>query len=334
MLLSRHTRRRQFITFLGGAAAGWPLAARAQQDWRVRRIGLLTRGVETDRVVEVQIGATREVLAKLGWIEGRNVRYDVRLSDDDPDRLRAHADELVRLAPDAIVAISRPATLAVLQRTRAIPIVFANVGDPVVGGILKNVARPEGNATGTTSLYQSIAGKWLELLREAAPRIARVALIFVPGIVGENYFAVIDAAAAVLGVKVIQTPYRDAAELERAFDAFAGEPNGGLVIVPPPPRGSSRELINRLALKYRLPSICANSYDAADGVMMSYGSDSIETYRNAASYVDRILRGAKISELPVQFPTKFELVINLKTAKAIWLTIPEALLLRTDQLIE
>jgi putative tryptophan/tyrosine transport system substrate-binding protein len=328
-------RRREFITILGGAAAAWPLTARAQQGGRVRRIGILSRGPETERVTQAQRRAMQEALAKLGWIEGRNVRFDLRFSDDDPDRLRAQADELVRLAPDIIAVASVPATRALLQRTRTIPIVFTNVGDPVAGGLLKNIARPEGNATGITSLFQSISGKWLELLKEAAPHTARVALIFVPGIVVENYFAVIDAAAEVLGVKAMRTPYRNAAELERAIDAFAAEPNGGLVIVPPPPSGSNRELVNRLAQKHRLPAIYpAKDYGPAEGGMMSYGSDVVELNRTAASYIDRILRGAKINELPVQFPTKFELVINLKTAKAIGLTIPEAFLLRADEIIE
>jgi putative ABC transport system substrate-binding protein len=263
------------------------------------------------------------------------VRFDLRFSADDPDRMRANADELVRLAPDVIAVSSVVATRTLLQRTRTIPIVFTNVGDPAAGGLLKNIARPEGNATGITNLFESIAGKWLELLKEAAPRTARLALIFVPGIVAENNFPVIDAAADVLGVKAMRTPYRNAAELERAIDAFAAEPNGGLVMVPPPPSSSSRELINRLAEKYRLPTIYSSrDYGPAEGGMMSYGSDGLQPSRIAASYVDRILRGAKINELPVQFPTRFELVINLKTAKAIGLTISEAFLLRADELIE
>jgi putative tryptophan/tyrosine transport system substrate-binding protein len=331
--MDRNLGRRKCLAVLGGALV-WPLAARAQQDGRVRRIGILTRGIETARVVQAQLSAVREGLAQRGWMEGRNVRFDSRLYDDDPDLLRAHAQDLVRLAPDCIVAGSRPSTLALLQRTRTIPIVFHNVGDPVEGGILKNIARPDGNATGATSLYHSIAGKWLELLKEAAPRTSRVALIFVPGIVGEVYFPVIDAAAAALGIKVVQIPYRNGAELERAVDTFAAEPNGGLVIVPPPPRGASRELINRLVLKHRLPGIAASDYDSADTVMMSYGGDSVEPVRIAASYVDRILRGAKISELPVQFPSKFGLVINLKIAKAIGLGIPATLIARADGLIE
>ena len=327
-------KRREFITLLGGTAATWPLAARAQQPERLRRIGYLDVGAEADRISQAREGAMREGLAKLGWVEGRNVRFDVRDSARDPDRLRAHVDELVRLAPDVIVVVSGPAAQALLQRARTIPIVFTTVGDPVAIGLLKNIARPEGNATGITSQYQSLGGKWLELLKEAAPRTTRVALIFAPDILNDQYFGVIDAAADVLAIKAIRTPYRNAAELERAIDAFAAEPNGALLMVPPPPSPSNQELISRLAPKYRLPTIYANRYGAAEGGMISYGADDVEASRTAASYVDRILRGAKISELPVQFPTKFDLVINLKVAREIGLTIPEALLLRADQLIE
>jgi putative ABC transport system substrate-binding protein len=327
-------RRREFITLVGGAAATWPIAARAQQDGRVRRIGILERGIETDHLVQTRMSVLREGLAKLGWIEGRNARFDLRYSADDPDRLRANADEVVRLTPDVIAVATLPATRLVLQRTRTIPIVFTNVGDPVAGGLLKNIARPEGNATGATTLYESIAGKWLELLKEAAPRTVRVALIFAAEIVAENYFAVLDLAAEVLGVKVIRTPYRSAAELERAIDAFAAEPNGGLLMVPPPPSGSNRELINRLALKYRMPTIYSSSDYPAEGGMMSYGSGGVEPFRITASYVDRILRGTKISDLPVQFPSKFMLVINLKTARAIGLALPAFLQQRADEVIE
>jgi len=327
-------RRRDFIKAIGGSVAAWPLAARAQQGARVRRIGILTRSDETDRLVQAEQGALREGLAKLGWVEGRNVQFYLRYSADDPDRLRAHADELVRLAPDVIAVGSLAATRLVLQWTRTIPIVFLSVGDPVAGGLLQNIARPEGNVTGITSVYQSMGGKWLELLKEAAPHTARIALIFVPGIVVENYFAAIDPAAEVLGLKAIQTPYRNSAELERAMAAFAAEPNGGLVMVPPPPSGSTRELINRLALKYRLPAIYPGKAFATEGGMMGYGTNTVELHRIAASYVDRILRGAKIGELPVQFPTKFELVINRKTASAIGLDIPSTLLARADEVIE
>jgi putative ABC transport system substrate-binding protein len=331
-------RRREFINGLCGVAAApcvaWPLAARAQQDRRVRRVGILTRSDETDRLRQAEQSALREGLAKLGWIEGRNVQFDLRYSADDPDRLLAHVDELVRLAPDVIVVGSWPATRLMLQKTRTIPIVFINVGDPVAGGLLQNIARPEGNVTGITSVYQSMGGKWLELLKEAAPRTTRVALIFIPGIVTENYFAVIDPAAEALGLKAIRTPYRNAAELEHVMDTFAAEPNGGLVMVPPPPSSRTRELIDRLALKYRLPAIYPVKAYAAEGGLMGYGADTVQLALAAASYVNRILRGAKISELPVQFPTKFDLVINLKTAKAIGLDIPPTLRARADEVIE
>jgi putative ABC transport system substrate-binding protein len=324
-------RRREFIAGLGGAVA-LPLVAQAQQAEKMRRIGILDVAIETDRLAQTLHEVMREELAKLGWIEGRSVRFDLRFSAGDPDRMRAHADELVRHAPDVIAATSLAATRTLLQRTPTIPIVFNNVGDPVAGGQLKNIERPEGNATGITSLFQSLAGKWLELLKEAAPRVSRVGLIFNPGVVGAPYFAVIDSAAEVLAVRAMRLPYRDAAELERAIDTFASEPNGGLVIVPPSP--GNRELINRLTVKYRLPSISAGKDYAAEGGIMSYGSDNVEQQRVAASYVDRILRGAKVSDLPVQFPTMFKLVVNLKTAKAIGLTIPESFLLRADEVIE
>jgi ABC-type uncharacterized transport system substrate-binding protein len=276
----------------------------------------------------------REMLAKLGWIEGRNVRFDLRLSAADPGRMHAYADELVRLAPDVIVVAGGPTAQVLLQRTRTIPIVFTSVGDPVAIGLLKNIARPEGNVTGITGQYQSLGSKWLELLKEAAPHTVRVALIFAAENVNDQYFGVIDAAADVLGVKVFRTPYRNATELERAIDAFATEPNGGLIMLAPPPPPGARELINRLAIKHRLPTMYQSKYYPAEGGMMGYGTDAIEASRIAATYVDRLLRGAKINELPVQFPTKFELVVNLKTAKAIGLTIPETFLVRADEVIE
>src|SRR5262245_324045 len=326
-------RRRGFITGVCGTIAAWPLPVHAQQEGRVRRIGILDRGDEADRLIQGQQGAMREDLARLGWMEGRNVRFDHRFAAEDPQRLRLYADELVRLDPDVLVASSLAATRTLQQRTRTIPIVFVRIGDPVAGDVLQNIARPEGNVTGVTN-YQSLAGKWLELLKEAAPRTARIALIFVPGIVAEDYFDVIDTAAEVLGVKAIRTPYRNAAELERALDAFAAEPNGGLVMVPPPPALGHREVVNRLAIKYRLPAIYSSKYPPAEGGLMGYGADTVQLNRLAASYADRILRGAKISELPVQFSTKFDLVINLKTAKAIGLDIPPTLRARADEVIE
>jgi putative tryptophan/tyrosine transport system substrate-binding protein len=327
-------RRRDFIKVIGGVAAAWPLAARGQQDERLRRIGTLERGDETERAVQARRGAMREGLAKLGWIEGRNVQFDIRYSADDPDRLRANADELIRLAPDVIAVNSWVTTRALLQRTQTIPIVFTNVGDPVAGGLLKNIARPEGNATGITNLHQSFGGKWLELLKEAAPRTTRVAFIFAAEIVTDNYLAVMDVAAEILGMKAIHTPYRNAVELERAIGLFAAEPNGSLAMVPPPPSANRRELINRLALKYRLSTIYSTKDGTAEGGMMSYAPDNVETNRISTSYIDRVLRGAKVSDLPVQFPTKYDLVINLKTAKAIGLEIPPTVLALADELIE
>jgi putative tryptophan/tyrosine transport system substrate-binding protein len=327
-------RRRDFIAGLAGTAA-WPAVARAQQGARVRRIGILEVGDELDRANQARWDATRERLARLGWIEGRNARFEVRFSANDPDRMRVHADELVRLAPDVIAVASATATRALLQRTHTIPIVFTNVGDPVAMGLLKNIARPEGNATGITSLFQSLGGKWLELLKEAAPRTARVPLIFAPEIVSDQYFDVMDKAAEALALKTIRTPYRNAAELERAIANFAAEPNGGLLMVPPPPTPSNRELINRLAIKYRLPTNCPGGKQyAAEGCMMSYGSDTVELNETAAIYIDRILRGAKVSELPVQFPTKLQLVINLQTTKSLGLDLPYLLQQRADELIE
>jgi putative ABC transport system substrate-binding protein len=326
-------RRRRFIATLGAAAA-WPLAARAQLGERMRRIGILLRGEATEGMVKSQERVLREELAKRGWIAGRNVQYDVRYSADDADLIRTHASELVGLAPDVIAASSFPATRAVLQQTRTIPVVFINVGDPVAGGLVKSISRPEGNATGITSLYQSLGSKWVELLKEAAPRTARIALVFDPEKVNDQYFGVIDAAAEVLAVKTVRTPYRDAAELERATDAFAAQPNGALLMVPPPPRPAESELINRRAVKYQLPTMYSTPYYVLTGGMMSYGSPLVDSYRLAATYVDRILRGAKVSELPVQFPTKIELTINLKTAKAVGLTLPRPFLLRADELVQ
>jgi putative ABC transport system substrate-binding protein len=300
----------------------------------VRRIGILWRGDATEGVVEAQRGALLEGLAKLGWIEGRNVHIDLRYSADDPDRMRAHADELVSLGPDVIAASSFPVARAVLQRTRTIPIVFINVADPVAGGLLRNIARPEGNATGITSYYQSMGGKMLELLKEAEPRTARAALIFPPGNVNDQFFGVINAAAEVLGMKAVRTPYSNAAELQRVIGAFAAESNGALLMVPPPPSPANGELINRLAVKYRLPTIYSSRYYVVQGGMMSYGAPIVESYQLAATYLDRILQGTKISELPVQFPTRLELAINLKTAKAIGLTIPLTLYARADELVE
>jgi len=333
-------RRREFITLLGGAAAAaWPLAARAQQGERMRRVGVLMAGAEGDPDQKANLAVLWEGLAKLGWVEGRILRFDVRFGAGDLARIRASAAELVGLAPEVIVvAGTTAATIAVQQQTKTIPIVFTQGGDPVVNGLVRSLARPEGNTTGFSNFEPTIAGKWLELLKEAAPRVNKVALLFNSELsltaVGPAYISSIEAAAPTFSVQTVKLPVRDAIDIVRGIDVFAAEPNGGLIMLPPPPQGANRDTIIRLAVQHRLPAIYANRDNAAAGGLISYGSDLADQYRRAASYVDRLLRGAKVSELPVQFPTKFELVINLKTAKAIGLTIPEAFLLRADELIE
>jgi ABC-type uncharacterized transport system substrate-binding protein len=331
--MSSLAQRRSFLTLLGGAAAAWPAAAGAQQDGRLRQVGVLTGGTEDNSDTRAQLAALRDGLAKLGWIEGRNLRINPRFSGTDPDRMRPYAVELVSLAPDVILASSRPATTAVQDQTKTIPIVFTAGNDPVTEGLVQNIARPEGNTTGFTSFVDSISGKWLELLKEAAPPITRVALVFNPQTVNAGYFRPIEEAAPRLGVQAIKIPVRDPLETVRALDAFAAEPNGGLLVVPVLPN-DSYQMLHRVAAQHRLPDIHSNRNRVAEGGLMTYAADSLDRYRRAATYVDRLLRGAKVSELPVQFPTKFELVINLKTAKAIGLTIPEAFLLRADEVIE
>jgi putative ABC transport system substrate-binding protein len=325
-------KRRDFITLLGGAAA-WPLAARGQQDGRVRRIGVLAGGTEDDSATRANLTALREGLAKLGWIEGRNLRIDLRFTGTDPDRMQAYAVELVSLAAEVIVTSSRPTTTAAQERTKTVPIVFTAGTDPSTNNLLQNIARPEGNTTGFTSTVDSLSGKWLELLKEAAPHITRAALVFNPETVNVGYFRPIEAAAPSVGVQPLKTPVRDPLEVVRALDAFAAEPNGGLLVVPVLP-GDSYQMLLRLAGQHRLPAIHNSRGRVAAGGLMSYATDLTDNYRRAAAYVDRILRGAKISELPVQFPTKFNLVINLKAAKAIGLTIPATLLGRADEVIE
>ena len=326
-------RRREFIAGLGGAVI-WPVDVGAQRAERRRRIAILWRGNVTEGVVHAQQGALLEELAKLGWSEGSDVQFDIRYSNDDPDRMRAHAEELVGLDPDVIAASSFAVARAVLQRTQTIPVVFINVGDPVVGGLLKNIARPEGNATGVTSYYRSLGGKLLELLKEAAPCTTRAALIFDRANVNDQFFEEINTAAGVLSVKAVRTAYRDVAELQRAIAAFAAEPNGALLMVPPPPAPANGELISRLAIMYQLPTIYSSRFYVVQGGMMSYGAPIVDSYRIAATYVDKILRGAKMDELPVQFPTKLELAVNLKTAKAIGVTLRETFLALADEVIE
>jgi putative ABC transport system substrate-binding protein len=282
------------------------------------------------------VAALREGLETLGWTEGRNLHVDARFVGGDSKRVGAYAQELVSLAPEVIVCSGALQTRALQQQTETLPIVFVNVGDPVASGVVKNIAHPEGNTTGITNLFLSVAGKWVELLKEVAPRLARVALVFNPDFpVSGNYMAAIESAAATTGVKTTRTAFSNATEIERMIDAFAAEPDGSLIVVPPPLAWADRRLILRLALQHRLPVIFDDRLHAAEGALMSYGSDGTDLFRRGAStYVDRILRGAKPADLPVQFPTKFELVVNLKTAKAIGLVIPDSFLSRADEVIE
>jgi putative tryptophan/tyrosine transport system substrate-binding protein len=329
-------RRRDFITLLGGAVAAWPLAARAQQAERVRRVGVLVGGAENDPGSFAQMAALREGLAKLGWIEGRNLRIDIRFGANDPDRVRAQAAELVSLPTDVIVTTAAVATRAVQQQTQTIPIVFTAGGDAAANGLVRNIVRPEGNTTGFSTSEPSEAGKWLGLLKEAAPQLNRVAVVFNPevALTSPSYIATIEAAAPALAVQaIIKMPVRNAVDIVRGIDAFATEPNAGLLMLPPPDAGNVETII-QLAAQHRLPAIYPNRGNVAAGGLIAYGVDLADLSRRAASYVDRLLRGEKVSELPVQFPTKFELVINLKAAKALGLSVPLALLSRADEVIE
>ena len=334
MLLSRHTRRRDFITLLGGAAA-WPLAARAQPDGRVPLLGWLDAYDNSDTGFQSIRTALREALAKLGWIEGRNLKVEGRFGVTDANRLRAAAVELVSLAPDVIVAGGALPTRALQQATQTIPIVFTGGGDAAAIGLVKNIARPEGNTTGFSSNEPTIGSKWLELLKGAAPHLTRVAIVFNPDLAptAPNYIASIEAAAQALSVKTAKVPFRDAVELVRSIDAFAAELNGSMVILPPP-YTAHRDAIFKLATEHRLPAIYSQRFLAAEGGLLFYGADIVEQNCRAASYVDRILRGAKVADLPVQLPTKYQLAVNMRTAKAMDLTIPEAFLLHADELIE
>jgi putative ABC transport system substrate-binding protein len=328
-------RRREFITLLGGAAV-WPLTARAQQGERVPRLGVLFYGAEIERSEQDNVQVLRENLGKLGWIEGRNLRIDLRWGFGDGGRVRAQAKELVRQAPEVIVARGGAAARAVHDETAVIPIVMAGGADPVATGLVHDIARPEGNITGFSAQEPSVIDKRLAFLKEVAPHITRVAALFNPDLLtaGPTYLPLIEASSMTLGVQITKVPFRSSLEIVRAIDSFAAEPNGGLLVMPPPPTGATFDILVQLAAQHRLPASWIGRPDVEAGGLVSYGPDVADLLRGAASYVDRLLRGAKVSDLPVQFPTKFELLINLKTAKAIGLSIPEALLLRADKLIE
>jgi putative ABC transport system substrate-binding protein len=326
-------RRRQFITLLGGAAATWPSAAHAQQP---RRIGaLIANYTQTDREGQASIAAFLDTFQKLGWTDGRNVRIEYYWAAGDTERIKASAAALVRSAPDVIVVASSPALVELRRLTSTIPIVFTLVGDPVGSGFVAGLARPGGNVTGFQAFDPAMGSKWLGLLKEAAPNLSRVAVLFgsdVPANVALLRAA--EAVAPSLGVTVTAVDVHDGGDIERAVATFANRTDGGLIVLANPFTLTNRASIIILAARYRLPAIYPFRYFATEGGLMSYGSDQIDQWRGAATYVDRILRGEKPGELPVQASTKFELVVNLKTAKALGLNIPPGLPLRADEVIE
>jgi putative ABC transport system substrate-binding protein len=330
-------KRREFISLVGGAAAAWPLAARALQPEQMRRIGVLMGYAETDPEGQARVGAFRDGVQKLGWAEDRNIRFDTRwAAPGDTESRQRFAQELVALQPDIILSHGTPSTAALLPQTRTIPILFAGVSDPVGSGFVASFPRPGANVTGFITMEPTMSGKWLELLKEIAPDIARVALLFNPVTApyAEYWLGPFKAATATFGLEAIVAPVRDSSELESVIAALAREPNGGLISIPDTFLAAHRAEIASLAARYRLPAVYGFRYFADVGGLMSYGSDQIDDYRRAAVYADRILKGTKPSELPVQTPVKFELVINLKAAKTLGLVIPQAVLARADALIE
>src|SRR6516164_2823838 len=326
--------RRKFIALIGGAAA-WPLAARAQQGEPMRRIGALMSTAADDPEGQARIAAFQQGLQQFGWTIGRNVRIDSRWPAGDAERIRRYAAELVALAPDVILATGSAAAGPLLQATRTVPIVFVIVPDPVGAGLVNSLARPGGNATGFIQFEYGISGKWLELLKQIAPGVTRAAILRDPAITGGiGQFGAIQAVAPSLGIEVSPVNVRAADEIERAVADFARSPNGGLIITGSALAIFHRHLIIALAAKHRLPAVYFQRTLVADGGLISYGADVLDQYRRAASYVARILKGEKPADLPVQTPTKYELVINLKTAKALSLEIPSSVLARADEVIE
>jgi putative tryptophan/tyrosine transport system substrate-binding protein len=336
MLLSRHTRRREFISLLGGVAATWPLVTSAQQPDRVRRIGILAHLPSDDADAQSRNAAFLQGLQELGWAVGRNVRIDYRwsASNFDPERMRKGAVELVALSPDVVLATTVPIVLALQQVSRTVPIVFAGAIDPVGAGLVASLARPGGNATGFTMFEYGISAKWLELLKEISPGVKRVAVLREPTVAGIGQLAAMQTAAPSFEMELQPIDARDVSEFERALADFAGAPNGGLIVPLSTSAETHRTRIVALADRHRLPAVYPSRVDAAIGGLISYGPDQVDQNRRAAGYVDRILKGAKPSELPVQAPVKFEMMINRKTAKALGLEVPTTLLARADEVIE
>jgi len=327
-------KRREFITLLGGAAA-WPLAARAQQGERVRRIGLLMAAAD-DREGQARVTALKQGLQELGWTDGRNIQIETRFAGADTGRIRAHAAELVALAPDVLVGHATPGTRALRQAISSIPIVMVAVNDPVEQGFVSSLAHPGGNITGFALINFQMVGKWLEMLKEAAPGISRAALMFNPDTASSYYVYLrsFQAEPRSIAVEVAEAPVRNTAEIEEAIAKLGREPGRGLIVPPDAFTVLHHQLFIRLAQQHRLPAVYAYQTYVSEGALMSYGPDVYDLFRRSASYLDRILKGAKPADLPVQQPTKFELAINLKTAKALGLQIPDKLLALADEVIE
>ena len=328
-------KRREFITLMGGGVAAWPLMARAQQSERVRRLGVLMAVAADDSEGLARLAAFRDTLKQLGWSDGQKIVMEYRWAGGDAERLRQYAAELIALAPDVILAVGGSTVGPLQQASRTVPIVFTQTPDPVGAGFVDSLARPGGNATGFTLFEFGTSGKWLELLKEIAPRLTRVAVLRDPAIPqGSGQLGAIQSVASSLGVELRPVDVRDAREIERAINAFAQSPNGGLIVTASGVSVVHRDLIVTLAARHKLPAIYFQRFFVAAGGLMSYGPDSVEPHRLAAGYVDRILRGEKPADLPVQAPTKYEIVINLKTAKALSLEVPEKLLALANEVIE
>ena len=328
-------KRREFITLLGGAAVAWPLGASAQQPDRMRLIGVLMGFAESDRASQSLVAEFRATLENLGWKEGRNLRTELRWGAGDVDRIGMLAKELVELQPDAILAQTTPVAVALASVTKTVPIVFVTVSDPIGSGLAVSITHPGGNITGFTFVESAVGGKWVELLKEIAPRTARAALLFNPATAPplKFYMSSIEAAASSFAVQVSDAPVHTKDEIEGVIAAQASKPGGSLIVMPDAFNAANRELIIAQAARYSVPAIYGNNFVESGGLIF-YGADFAETFRLGAGYIDRILRGAKPAELPIQLPTKFDLTINLKTARALGLTVPPSLLATADEVIE
>lgn len=327
-------RRREFIAGLGGAAAA-PLAARGQQSDRVRRVGLLVSGAERDPEMQARVSVIRQGLEQLGWVEGRNIRFDVRFAAGKPETHPSLAKQLVALQPDAVVAFATPIAAALRQESSTIPIVFCNVSDPIGSGLVESLARPGGNVTGLMLYEEGITGKWLGMIKEIAPHVVRIALMANPSSMPFDYYVKsARAKASSLGVEIVAIPTGNSTDIERGIASMAGASNGSVIVLPDSTSILHRDLVIVATARYRVPAVYAFRFFVSAGGLMSYGTDIVDQYRRSASYVDRILRGTRPADIPVEAPTKYETTVNLKTAKALGLTVPAGLLVAADEVFE